>query len=62
VKRAPTGHPLVKPVVNGQDTGWFIFDTGAGIGCVSTPHVESLVLVLDYGGERMALREREAAR
>jgi hypothetical protein len=30
VKRAPTGHVLVRPKINGQDLGWFIFDTGAG--------------------------------
>ncbi|MFZ4575632.1 MAG: aspartyl protease family protein [Phycisphaerales bacterium] len=30
VKRAKTGHLLVKPVINGKECGWFIFDTGAG--------------------------------
>lgn len=30
IKRAPTGHLLVHPLVDGQDVGWFIFDTGAG--------------------------------
>lgn len=30
VKRAPTRHLLVRPMVNGQDLGAFIFDTGAG--------------------------------
>lgn len=44
VRRAPTGHLLVRPVVNGRDAGWFIFDTGAGICCVSTPRVEELGL------------------
>lgn len=44
VKRAPTGHLLVRPTINGHDAGWFIFDTGAGICCVSTPVVESLGL------------------
>ena len=44
VKRAPTGHLLVRPVVNGEEAGWFIFDTGAGICCVSTPHVDRLGL------------------
>lgn len=29
-KRAPTGHVLVHPLLNGKDYGWFIFDTGAG--------------------------------
>ncbi|HKQ50282.1 MAG TPA: aspartyl protease family protein [Phycisphaerae bacterium] len=30
VRRAPTGHLMVHPRVNGKDLGWFIFDTGAG--------------------------------
>ncbi len=44
VKRVPSGHLLVKPKVNGQDVGWFIFDTGAGANCVSTHLVEKLAL------------------
>lgn len=44
VQRAPTGHLLVRPRINGHDAGWFIFDTGAGICCVSTPQVERLGL------------------
>lgn len=38
VKRVSTGHLLVRPVINGVAAGWFIFDTGAGICVVSTPH------------------------
>lgn len=30
VKRAPTGHLLVRPKIDGKELGWFIFDTGAG--------------------------------
>jgi hypothetical protein len=44
VERAPTGHLLVKPTINGHDAGWFIFDTGAGICVVSTKFVEELEL------------------
>ncbi len=44
IKRAPTGHLLVKPRINGVDDGWFIFDSGAGICVVSTPHVERYAL------------------
>lgn len=44
VKRAPTGHLLVKPLINGQESGWFIFDTGAGICCVSPKRVAALGL------------------
>ncbi len=29
VKVAMTGHALVRPKINGQEIGWFIFDTGA---------------------------------
>jgi hypothetical protein len=44
VSRARTGHLLVKPVVNGVASGWFIFDTGAGICVVSTPHADAFHL------------------
>src|SRR5262245_43988348 len=44
VKRVKTGHLLVRPVINGLDAGWFIFDTGAGICVVSTPCVNRLKL------------------
>ena len=30
VRKAPTGHILVHPLVGGKDVGWFIFDSGAG--------------------------------
>jgi hypothetical protein len=35
VRRAPTGHLLVQPRVNGKEHGWFIFDSGAGINCIA---------------------------
>ncbi len=38
LKRAMTGHVLVRPKVNGRDIGWFIFDTGAA-GSVLDPQV-----------------------
>jgi len=41
-KRAPTGHLLVHPTVNGEDLGWFIFDSGAGTNCISTAVVDAL--------------------
>lgn len=44
VKRAPTGHLLVHPTVNGKDVGWFIFDTGAGANVLSTSAREALGL------------------
>lgn len=44
VERAPTGHLLVKAAINGQDCGWFIFDSGAGINCVSKTVAEKLSL------------------
>jgi predicted aspartyl protease len=37
VKRAPTGHLLVHPLVGGKDIGWFIFDSGAGTNVLSSP-------------------------
>lgn len=44
VTRAPTGHLLVHPQINGRSAGAWIFDTGAGMCVVSTPEVESLGL------------------
>lgn len=40
VKRVRTGHLLVKPKINGEDAGWFIFDTGAGICVLSNTLVD----------------------
>lgn len=34
-RRAPTGHLLVRPVLNGVDVGWFIVDTGASTSVLS---------------------------
>lgn len=44
VKKTRTGHLLVRPVVNGHPAGWFIFDTGAGVGCVTSSSVAELGL------------------
>lgn len=44
VIRAPSGHLLVKPRVNGKDVGWFIFDTGAGITCLDKAVADQLDL------------------
>ncbi len=44
VKKAKTGHLLVRPKIDGREAGWFIFDTGAGICVVTTSDVESLGL------------------
>lgn len=44
VKRANTGHLLVKPKVNGKDVGWFIFDSGAGAHCLDNDLVKELQL------------------
>lgn len=44
VRRAPTGHLLVHPTVNGKDVGWFIFDTGAGANVLSTSARDALGL------------------
>ncbi len=44
VRRVKTGHLLVRPTINGRESGWFIFDTGAGINVISTPHVSDYAL------------------
>lgn len=42
VKRAKSGHLLVKPVINGRECGWFIFDTGAGATVLDKATAEGL--------------------
>ncbi|MBA3848754.1 MAG: hypothetical protein C0502_02005 [Opitutus sp.] len=49
VRRAKTGHLLVPAQVNGQDAGWFILDTGAGMSCISRQAAE--ILGLPAGGQ-----------
>lgn len=44
VVRAPTGHLLVHPLVDGQDVGWFIFDSGAGMNVLATAAIAQLGL------------------
>lgn len=44
VKRAKTGHLLVKPKVNGKDVGWFIFDSGAGANVLANSVIRELNL------------------
>lgn len=44
VKRTPTGHVLVKGLIDGQDLGWFIFDTGAGADIISQSAAATLGL------------------
>lgn len=62
VKRAPTGHLLVKPVINGVGDGWFIFDTGAGICVISTPHRERYGLAEAGNIEALGVGGGEGAR
>lgn len=44
VRRAPTGHLLVRPRVDGEEVGWFIFDTGAGAHVICPPVADRLGL------------------
>lgn len=41
---ATTGHLLVHPQVDGEDAGWFIFDSGAGAMCLDMAAAERLGL------------------
>jgi aspartyl protease len=42
VKRVASGHLLVHPTIDGEDLGWFIFDSGAGINCIANDVTEAL--------------------
>ncbi|MBL8747314.1 MAG: aspartyl protease family protein [Phycisphaerae bacterium] len=41
IKKAPTGHLLVRGSFDGGEAGWFIFDTGAGMNCIDTGLIEA---------------------
>ncbi len=34
VRRTRSGHLLVHPLLDGQDVGWFLLDSGAGMNCI----------------------------
>jgi hypothetical protein len=53
VQRAPTGHLLVHPLVEGVDVGWFILDSGAGANVIDT--TASAALELEHLGEVRAV-------
>jgi predicted aspartyl protease len=53
VRRAPTGHLLVRPRIGGRDAGTFLLDTGAAICCV-TPAVAA-ELHLQAAGDTTAV-------
>jgi len=44
LRRARTGHLLVKPLIDGRDLGWFIFDSGAGNSTLSPEAADALGL------------------
>jgi len=41
-RRARSGHVLVRPLVDGADVGWFIFDSGAGAMCIDPDAAKEL--------------------
>ncbi len=43
-KHSKTGHLLVRPRINGQDVGWFIFDSGAGLTAIDSTVADKLGL------------------
>lgn len=44
VVQSPSGHLLVKPIVNGKEVGLWFLDTGAGINCIDTAVADELDL------------------
>jgi hypothetical protein len=43
-RRTRVGLLLVRPQINGQDAGWFILDTGAGMSCIDAQLAQKLKL------------------
>lgn len=70
VRRAPTGHFLVRPRVNGKDVGWFIFDTGAGAMTLSPttakelglPEIARTGIMSVVGAQEAAMRRADSLR
>lgn len=61
VRRAPSGHLLVRPLVEGSDVGWFILDSGSGAMVLDTSVADKLeladlgrILVSGVGGTESA--------
>ena len=48
VKRARSGHLLVKPLIDGKEVGWFILDSGAGA-MVVTPAIGEKLGMASFG-------------
>lgn len=48
VQRLASGHLLVHPTLQGQDVGWFVFDTGAAVSVIDREAAEALGLA-PYG-------------
>jgi hypothetical protein len=44
LKRVPSGHLLVHPLIEGRDMGWFILDSGAGQNCIDPTVADALDL------------------
>jgi hypothetical protein len=44
-KRLPSGHIIVKPLINGKDAGWFILDSGAEAMCIDAGVADELGLL-----------------
>jgi len=42
VRRTQAGYLLVHPSVDGEDLGWFLFDSGAGTNCIARSVTEAL--------------------
>jgi hypothetical protein len=68
VKRMPSGHLFVKAAVNGQDVGWFAFDTGTGSGLTISRKVADQLHLAAFGktfaggaGQQSPIQFREAA-
>lgn len=61
VRAAPTGHVLVHPRVDGEDVGWFLLDSAAGMNCIDPEVADRLgwpefgeVSVVGGGGATLA--------
>ena len=47
IRRTRTGHLLVRPTLGGEESGWFLLDTGTGVNCLDPKLVHNADTFLD---------------
>lgn len=52
VRKARSGHLFVRPRINGEDVGWFLFDSGSGASMIA-PEIADRLEIESFGEQRL---------